>query len=82
MIFIELIGIICLGDNDLLIEEGDYVKYCNNYCFFVIYWLNVGVNFSKKIKYGMCIWNVSIYNVYNVMNFILIYCIYKKIEYI
>ena len=43
--------------------------------------LNVGVNFSKKTRHGMRIWNVSIYNVYNAMNPTLVYRTYKKTEY-
>jgi hypothetical protein len=77
----ELTGIIRPGDNDSSIEEGDYVKHRNNYRLPATHRLNVGVNFSKKTKHGMRIWNVSIYNVYNAMNPTLIYRTYKKTEY-
>lgn len=82
MTFIESIGTTCLGDNDLLTEEGDHAKYCNNHCSFVIYWPNAGANPSKKIKYGTCTRNASTHNAHNVTNFISTHCIHKKIEHI
>lgn len=76
----ELTAIIRPGDNNSSIQEGDYVKHRNNYRLPATHRLNVGVNFSKKTRHGMRIWNVSIYNVYNAMNPTLVYRTYKRLN--
>lgn len=48
--------------------NSGYIDHRNNYRMPSSHRLNLGVNFYKKKKRGMGIWNISIYNVYNAMN--------------
>ena len=55
------------------IAEEDYYSGRNNYRIPASHRLNVGINFNKKTKRGMRTWNISVYNVYNAMNPMLVY---------
>ena len=64
------------GDNALWwspVMEANYIENRNNYRMPCSHRLNLGINFNKKTKRGMGIWNVSIYNIYNAMNPTFIY---------
>lgn len=50
------------------IGETAYVEHRNNYRLPASHRLNIGVNFNKKTKHGMRIWNISLHNAYNSMN--------------
>lgn len=50
------------------IESENYVSKKCNYRLPATHYLNVGINFHKKTKHGMRTWNISVYNVYNMMN--------------
>lgn len=54
-------------------EQANYIENRNNFRLPSSHRLNIGVNFNKKTKRGMSIWNVSVYNVYNAMNPTFIY---------
>lgn len=55
------------------IESAPYVSRRNNYRLPASHRLNLSINFNKKTKHGMRIWNISVYNVYNAMNPNLVY---------
>lgn len=46
----------------------EHIEKRNNYRLPASHRLNVGVNFHKPTKHGVCTWNVSVYNMYNAMN--------------
>ncbi|MFV0327183.1 MAG: TonB-dependent receptor, partial [Bacteroides xylanisolvens] len=56
------------GNNTPTVSEASYVEQRNNYRLPASHRLNIGVNFNKKTKHGMRIWNISLYNAYNAMN--------------
>ena len=55
-------------NNSPNIGESNYVEHRNNYRLPASHRLNIGINFNRKTKHGMRIWNISLYNAYNSMN--------------
>lgn len=55
------------------LEQTNHITQRNNYRLPASHRLNLGVNFNKKTKHGMRIWNISLYNAYNSMNPTLVY---------
>lgn len=77
-------GVTTIGEEQTLIirpdgtagwgnSEADYIKERNNYRMPASHYLNVGINFNKKTKRGVRIWNFGLYNTYNAMNPTFIY---------
>lgn len=50
----------------------------NNYRMPAFHKLDIGINFTKKLKHGTRVWNISIYNVYNRQNPFMLY--FKTID--
>ena len=63
------------------ITQANYISRRNNYRLPSSHRLNLGINFNKKTKHGMRIWNISIYNAYNAMNPTLIYTKQRNSDY-
>ena len=55
------------------IEQASYISRRNNYRLPASHRLNLSINFNKKTRHGMRIWNISLYNAYNAMNPTLVY---------
>ncbi|MDC2232911.1 TonB-dependent receptor [Bacteroides thetaiotaomicron] len=55
-------------NNSPNVGEANYIEHRNNYRLPASHRLNIGINFNKKTKHGMRIWNISLYNAYNSMN--------------
>ncbi|HKI90041.1 MAG TPA: hypothetical protein VKA38_13515, partial [Draconibacterium sp.] len=56
-----------------------YYSGLNNYRLPAYHRLNVGMNFTKKKKFGWRIWSISVYNLYNRNNpFFLTYKIHDE----
>ena len=56
----------------------DYIESRNNFRMPSYHRMDISVNFHKKRRYGVRTWNISVYNLYNRQNPLIIYRGYKK----